>query len=89
MMGKDELQAMQMVRRNREIQKPLVEKYGGTWLKEMNQTIIANKSGQAALLYKTTRNNPQVKVNKDHPRSSSRVVDTGDWRIIPLVHKTS
>jgi len=35
LMGNDESKAMQLVRRNREVQKPLVKKYGGEWLKEM------------------------------------------------------
>ena len=34
-MARSEPEAMDLVHKNREIQKPLVEKHGGTWLKEM------------------------------------------------------
>ena len=35
LMGKDSSKALELVRINREIQKPLVEKHHGKWLKEM------------------------------------------------------
>ena len=41
MMGKDEPRAMDMVRKNREIQKPLIEKYNGSLLKEMGDGNLA------------------------------------------------
>ena len=40
-MGKDEAAAMGLVRGSREIQKPLVEKYRGKWLKEMGDGVMA------------------------------------------------
>ena len=42
LMGKDERMAMELVRRNKEIQKPLVEKYRGTWLKEMGDGAMSS-----------------------------------------------
>ena len=41
MMGKDSNKALELVRNNREIQKPLVEKYNGKWLKEMGDGAMA------------------------------------------------
>jgi len=41
LMGKDEKMAMNLVRKNRDVQKPLIEKHGGTWLKEMGDGAIA------------------------------------------------
>ena len=35
LMGENEQKAMELIRVNRELQQPLVEKYGGKWLKEM------------------------------------------------------
>jgi adenylate cyclase len=40
LMGKDESSAMEMIRKSREIQKPLVEKYGGSWVKEMGDGVM-------------------------------------------------
>ncbi len=42
MMGRDEPKAMEMVRKNREIQKPLIEKYRGSLLKEMGDGNLAS-----------------------------------------------
>jgi len=40
MMGQDESKALELVRKCREIQKPLVEKYQGKWLKEMGDGVM-------------------------------------------------
>lgn len=40
-MGKDSEKALELVSKNREIQKPLVEKFGGTWIKEMGDGVLA------------------------------------------------
>ena len=41
-MGKDEDKAFQILRTNRKIQRPLIEEYHGTWLKEMGDGILAS-----------------------------------------------
>jgi len=41
LMGSDTQKALDLLRTNREIQKPLIEKYGGRWLKEMGDGILA------------------------------------------------
>ena len=41
LMGKDSAKALELVRINREIQKPLVEKHDGKWLKEMGDGAMA------------------------------------------------
>jgi len=41
LMGKDADRALELLRTNREIQKPLIEKYDGKWLKEMGDGIFA------------------------------------------------
>ena len=42
LMGSDEQQAFALLRKNRDLQKPLVEKHGGAWLKEMGDGVLAS-----------------------------------------------
>jgi adenylate cyclase len=42
LMGEDETSAYQLLKKNRLIQKPQIEKYGGKWLKEMGDGILAS-----------------------------------------------
>jgi class 3 adenylate cyclase len=44
LMGKDTARAMDLVRKSKEIQKPLVERHQGTWLKEMGDGAMAQFS---------------------------------------------
>jgi class 3 adenylate cyclase len=41
LMGSDTEKALDLLHKNRDIQKPLIEKYGGKWLKEMGDGILA------------------------------------------------
>ena len=41
LMGRDVDTALDILRKNRSIQKPMVEKYGGIWLKEMGDGVLA------------------------------------------------
>ena len=41
LMGSDENKAFKVLRKNREIQRPLIKKYRGEWLKEMGDGILA------------------------------------------------
>ena len=41
LMGKDSTKALELVRISKEIQKPLVERHNGKWLKEMGDGILA------------------------------------------------
>ena len=42
MMGSDENKAFKVLRKNREIQRPIIKKYRGEWLKEMGDGILAS-----------------------------------------------
>ena len=44
MMGKDSNKALELVRQSVQIQKPLVEKHSGKWLKEMGDGMLASFS---------------------------------------------
>jgi adenylate cyclase len=42
LMGSDEDNAFQLLRKNRDLQRPLIKKYRGEWLKEMGDGILAS-----------------------------------------------
>ena len=42
MMGRDENKTLELLHNNRDLQKPLIEKHGGRWLKEMGDGVLAS-----------------------------------------------
>ena len=42
LMGKDEKRAFELLRKNRDIQKPLIKQYHGTWIKELGDGVLAS-----------------------------------------------
>ena len=42
LMGKDEQKAFEILRKNREIHKPLIKKFRGTWIKELGDGVLAS-----------------------------------------------
>jgi len=44
LMGEDEDKAFRILRRNREIQKPIIERFGGRWIKELGDGVLASFS---------------------------------------------
>lgn len=42
LMGNDEKKAFQLLQRNREIQRPVIEEFGGTWIKELGDGVMAS-----------------------------------------------
>ena len=43
-MGKDEEKAFSLLNKNRQIQRPIVEQYGGKWIKELGDGVMASFS---------------------------------------------
>jgi adenylate cyclase len=43
-MGEDEERAFELLRQNREVQRPFIEQYGGTWIKELGDGVMATFS---------------------------------------------
>jgi class 3 adenylate cyclase len=41
LMGKDEQKALDILRKNRQLQKPLIDQYGGKWIKELGDGVLA------------------------------------------------
>jgi adenylate cyclase len=42
LMGNDEQKAFDILRQNRELQRPLIEQYGGKWIKELGDGVLAS-----------------------------------------------
>jgi class 3 adenylate cyclase len=42
MMGQNEQRAFELLRKNREIQKPIIEEFGGLWIKELGDGVLAS-----------------------------------------------
>ncbi|HAQ17703.1 MAG TPA: hypothetical protein DCR40_00535 [Prolixibacteraceae bacterium] len=42
LMGNDEQKAFKSLKRNREIQKPIIEQFGGRWIKELGDGVMAS-----------------------------------------------
>ena len=42
LMGNDEQKAFDLLRKNREIQKPIIESFGGVWIKELGDGVMAS-----------------------------------------------
>jgi class 3 adenylate cyclase len=42
LMGEDEHKAFEILNKNRELQKPLIEQYGGRWIKELGDGGLAS-----------------------------------------------
>ena len=42
LMGEDEQKAFELLRKNRQLQKPIIEKFNGTWIKELGDGVLAS-----------------------------------------------
>ena len=68
LMGEDEQKAFELLKRNRQIQKPLIEKFNGRWLKEIGDGVLAsfNTVSDAVYCAKTIQkaciNEPDLKL---------------------------
>jgi hypothetical protein len=51
LMGNDEKKAFELLRKNREIQKPIIEEFGGQWIKELGDGVLASFSSVGNAVY--------------------------------------
>jgi len=51
MMGNNEQKAFELLRKNREIQKPIIEEFGGKWIKELGDGVMASFSAVSNAVY--------------------------------------
>ena len=42
LMGEDEQKAFELLNKNRQLQKPLIEQYNGKWIKELGDGVLAS-----------------------------------------------
>src|SRR5204862_2106549 len=42
LMGEDEQKAFELLRKNRQLQRPIIEKFNGTWIKEIGDGVLAS-----------------------------------------------
>ena len=83
LMGKDENAAYQLLKRNRGVQKPLIEKHGGKWLKEMGDGVLASfQSASSAVncaleIQKVCRDEPEL-ILRIGIHQGDVIVDEGD-----------
>ena len=51
LMGHNEERAFELLRKNREIQKPIIEEFGGRWIKELGDGVMASFSAVSNAVY--------------------------------------
>ena len=42
LMGEDEQRAFELLKKNRQVQRPIIEKFNGRWLKEIGDGVLAS-----------------------------------------------
>jgi len=68
LMGEDEQKAFKLLKKNRSIQRPIIEKYNGRWLKEIGDGVLASFSTVTDAVYcagtiqKTCESEPDLKL---------------------------
>jgi len=68
LMGEDEQKAFKLLKKNRSIQRPIIEKYNGRWLKEIGDGVLASFSTVSDAVYcagtiqKACENEPDLKL---------------------------
>jgi TolB-like protein/class 3 adenylate cyclase/tetratricopeptide (TPR) repeat protein len=68
LMGEDELAAFELLKKNRAIQRPIIEKFNGKWLKEIGDGVLASFPTVtdavycAATIQKTCEEHPELKL---------------------------
>jgi len=65
LMGKDEQKAMELLKSNREIQKPLVAAHNGRWLKEMGDGTLVSFQTASEAVYCALKIQEELKDNND------------------------
>ena len=51
LMGEDEEKAFELLKKNRQVQRPLIEKFNGRWLKEIGDGVLASFSTVTDAVY--------------------------------------
>lgn len=68
LMGEDEQKAFELLKKNRNVQRPIIEKFNGRWLKEIGDGVLASFDSVvdavncAATIQRTCENEPDLKL---------------------------
>ena len=65
LMGKDEEKAFELIRKNREIQKPIIEEFGGRWIKELGDGVMATFPAVSKAVYAAIKIQDECQKTKD------------------------
>jgi class 3 adenylate cyclase len=65
LMGKDEQKAFDLLRKNREIQKPIIESFGGTWIKELGDGVMASFPAVSNAVYAALKIQETCNITKE------------------------
>ena len=65
LMGKDEKRAFDLLRKNREIQKPIIEAFGGQWIKELGDGVLASFPAVSNAVYAAIKIQEACEAAKD------------------------
>jgi class 3 adenylate cyclase len=90
LMGEDEQKAFKLLKKNRQVQRPIIENYNGRWLKEIGDGVLASFPTVtdavycAATIQKTCKNEPGLKLSemgklKSTGSNSPTVNSPGVW----------
>ena len=66
LMGEDEQKAFELLKKNRSVQRPIIEKFNGRWLKEIGDGVLASFSTVSDAVYcakeiqETCQNEPDL-----------------------------
>src|SRR5215467_3356580 len=65
LMGHDEQKAFELLRKNREIQKPIIEEFGGRWIKELGDGVLASFPTVSNAVYAALKIQEACRVSND------------------------
>ena len=65
LMGNDERKAFELLRKNREIQKPIIEEFGGRWIKELGDGVMASFPAVSNAVYAALKIQAACAVTKE------------------------
>ena len=60
LMGDDEEKAFELLKKNRQLQKPLIEQNNGSWIKELGDGVLANNNSMDTHIPEQLRNGARV-----------------------------
>src|SRR5688500_1583676 len=65
MMGTNETKAFELLRKNRTIQKPIIEEFGGRWIKELGDGVMASFPSVSKAVYAAIKMQETCQLSRD------------------------